>query len=157
MYWMKPGSLHKSLSQLPWTLQNPNFLCCIKMGCLCHMAFARRTGWGPKSCSSRSCLQQQPGVDAWGAVWSPSQRLCGVYLIMASQLLAFIVLWLLEKEETQQLIPLPDLSSINLSNCFFISFRLLTSVLLGDNEFCNSYVLWNSYFLFSAASKSPLW
>jgi len=51
----------------------------------------------------------------------------------------------LEKEEAQHLIPLPDLSSIKLSKRFLISFGLFTSVLLGGNEFCNSlHVLWKS-------------
>lgn len=50
---------------------------------------------------------------------------------------------LLERQKAQHLMPLPDSFSINLSNLFF--FRLLTSVLLGANEFCNSlHALWKS-------------
>lgn len=145
MYWMKPAPLHKSLPQLPWALQNPKFLGCIKMASVCHMVFPGARGEAQsllaRDAASNSSQRWMPGeqygrqVRAWVVstwLWSPSfwQSLFPA---------------LLEKGEAQRLIPLPDLSSINVSNHFLISFGLLTSVLLGGNEFCNSlHVLWKS-------------
>lgn len=42
-----------------------------------------------------------------------------------------------KQEEGTAPYTLSDLSSVNLSNHFLIAFRLLTSILLGGNEFCN--------------------
>lgn len=73
-----------------------------------------RTGAMREAQSHLAKDQQQPRGAAGGAARSPDQRLCHSRLWPPG--FQHLLFWgLLEMEEAQQLIPFPDLSSINLS------------------------------------------